>query len=293
MTGPGGSASVRILKAVGWSVAFVVVGLLVGLPLSVAFAYLLRGTEAKLWLSQPGPLQAVVQGVGLVVGFGLSTWLIGIKGAKLSWATLRWTEVGRSGTGFGSGLGIGALAATLAMALGLVAARAAWSGDDGSLLDWTGNTLATAGALALPALSEEIWFRGVPLVLFAAVLGRWPAILLTAVLFAVSHAGNPEVTPLALANIALAGVFLAMAFYAPGGIWTAWGAHLGWNMALAALGAPVSGLPFPDAPFLDYHPGGPAWLSGGSFGPEGGLLASATLIGATAAMLRWSRREPR
>ena len=61
----------------------------------------------------------------------------------------------------------------------------------------------------------------------------------------------------------------------------------------AALGAPVSGLPFPDAPFLDYHPGGPAWLSGGSFGPEGGLLASATLVAATAAVIRWSGKEQR
>jgi membrane protease YdiL (CAAX protease family) len=293
LTGPGGSATVRALKAVGWSVAFLLVGLLVGLPLTVGFGYLLHGAEAKQWLSQPGPLQALVQGVALVVGFGLSTWLIGIKGAKLSGADLRWTEAGRSGAGFGTGLGIGALAAGLAMALGLVTARAAWSGDDGSLLAWSGNALATAGALALPALSEEIIFRGVPLVLFAAIIGRWPAVLLTSLLFSLSHTGNPVVTSLALANIALAGVFLAMAFYAPGGIWTAWGAHLGWNVALAALGAPVSGLPFPDAPFLDYHPGGPAWLSGGNFGPEGGLLASATLVAATAAILRWSRRESR
>ena len=293
MSGPGGSATVRILKAVGWSVAFVAVGMLVGLPLSVGLAYVLHGTEAKLWLTEPGPLQAVVQGIGLVVGFGLSTWLVGIKGAKLSWSDLRWTEAGRPGPGFGTGLGIGALAAALAMALGLVAARAAWSGDDGSLLDWAGNAIATTGALALPALSEELWFRGVPLVLFAAVMGRRPAVLLTSVIFGLFHAGNPEVTALALANITLAGVFLAMAFYAPGGIWTAWGAHLGWNVSLAALGAPVSGLPFPDAPFLDYHPGGPVWLSGGGFGPEGGLLASVTLIAATAAILRWGRREVR
>lgn len=292
MTGAGGSATVRVLKTIGWTIAFVLVGLLIGLPLTVGIGYLLHGSDAKLWLSQPGPLQAVVQGVALVMGFGLSTWLIGVKGAKLSWAQLRWSEAGRIGVGFGRGLGIGALAAALAMALGLVAARAAWSGDDGSLLDWAGNTLATAGALALPALSEEIWFRGVPLILFAAAIGRWPAILLTSVLFSLSHAGNPDVTRLALANITLAGVFLAMAFYAPGGIWTAWGAHLGWNVALAALGAPVSGLPFPDAPFLDYHPGGPAWLSGGNFGPEGGLLASAMLVAAMAAILRWSRREP-
>ena len=89
--------------------------------------------------------------------------------------------------------------------------------------------------------------------------------------------GNPDVTPLGLGNIALAGIFLGLAFYAPGGLWTAFGAHLGWNATLAALDAPVSGLPF-DIPLLDYRagrarPGSPA----GAFGPEGGLLATLAL----------------
>jgi membrane protease YdiL (CAAX protease family) len=48
-------------------------------------------------------------------------------------------------------------------------------------------------------------------------------------IFGLAHGLNPEVTPLAIGNVALAGVFLSLAFYAPGGIWTAWGAHLGWN----------------------------------------------------------------
>jgi hypothetical protein len=43
-------------------------------------------------------------------------------------------------------------------------------------------------------------------------------------------------------------------------------------------------------PFLDYHPGGPAWLTGGSFGPEGGVLATLTIVGATGALLRWMRK---
>ena len=77
---------------------------------------------------------------------------------------------------------------------------------------------------------------------------------------------NPNVTPLGLGNIALAGIFLGLAFYAPGGIWTAWGAHLGWNALLAALDAPVSGLPF-DIPFSTtrpaIRPGSPAGLRPG------------------------------
>ena len=61
-------------------------------------------------------------------------------------------------------------------------------------------------------------------------------------------------------------------------MWTAFGAHLGWNATLAALAAPVSGLPF-DIPYIDYRMGGPAWLTGGAFGPEGGLLATAVARG--------------
>ena len=93
-----------------------------------------------------------------------------------------------------------------------------------------------------------------PLILLAGVLGRWPAVLLTSVAFGLSHWTNPDITALGMVNISLAGVLLGTAFYAPGGIWTAWGAHLGWNLALAALGAPVSGLPIA-VPYLDYTPG--------------------------------------
>jgi hypothetical protein len=92
-----------------------------------------------------------------------------------------------------------------------------------------------------------------------------------------------------MGNIALAGIFLGVAFYAPGGIWTAFGAHLGWNTTLAALDAPVSGLPF-NIPFLDYEPGHPVWLSGGRFGPEGGLMAMVAITLALLVALRWARK---
>ncbi|MFZ5624011.1 MAG: CPBP family intramembrane glutamic endopeptidase [Gemmatimonadota bacterium] len=128
-------------------------------------------------------------------------------------------------------------------------------------------------------------FRGVPLVLVASLVGRGPAVLLTSALFALAHGINPGITPLAILNIGLAGVFLGFAFYCPGRMYAAFGAHLGWNGMLAVLQAPVSGLP-QDLPWFDYHPGGPQWLTGGAFGPEGGVIGSLVVVAASGVMLR-------
>jgi hypothetical protein len=74
-------------------------------------------------------------------------------------------------------------------------------------------------------------------------------------------------------------------------MWTAFGAHLGWNGTLAALGAPVSGLPF-QIPLVDYTMGGPPWLTGGSFGPEGGLLSTVAITAAIVLAAQWVRKDP-
>jgi membrane protease YdiL (CAAX protease family) len=275
------------LKATGWSLVFGVEGLTIGLLIAAGLGVLIHGGHDAAWFSRPGLWQALVQGTGLVIGFGFATWHIGHRVIGRSWADLRWKEMSRPGPWFGKGFLLGLVAAAAAMVLGLGVAGASWSTGEGTLIGWSGSSLWTVVALALPALSEEIIFRGLPLVLFAGVIGRWPAIALTAVVFGLAHWSNPDVTGLGLANITLAGVLLATAFYAPGGIWTAWGAHLGWNVSLAVLGARVSGLPL-SIPWLEYHPGGPDWVTGGAFGPEGGILATAAMAGAIIFASRWT-----
>jgi uncharacterized protein len=165
-----------------------------------------------------------------------------------------------------------------------------WIREAGTFGDYLTQAVKTVAVLAPAALAEEVLFRGVPLVLLAGAFGRGSAIVAISVLFAFSHVSNPNATPLGLGNIALAGIFLGLTFYLPGGIWTAFGAHLGWNATLAALDAPVSGLPF-DIPLLDYCPGDPTWLSGGRFGPEGGLMATASITAALIVTMRWARKE--
>jgi membrane protease YdiL (CAAX protease family) len=190
------------------------------------------------------------------------------------------------------GLAVGAGAAAVALLAAVLVANSHWSRDAGGTGEYLAQVTKTSLVLAPAALSEEIMFRGLPLILVAAAIGRGTALVLVAgLVFALFHGLNPGITPLGLGNIALAGIFLGVAFYAPGGLWTAFGAHLGWNAMLAALDAPVSGLPF-SIPLIDYRAGDPVWLSGGRFGPEGGLLATGAITGALLIMLRWTRQDP-
>jgi CAAX protease family protein len=243
-------------------------------------------------LKTPGPHQLLIAGVSQLVGFALATWVVGFRVLGLSRTQLRWTPPRRGVRGLAIGLALGATAAAAALVTAVLVANSHWTRDAGGLGEYLVQIGKTSLVLAPAALSEEIMFRGVPLVLMASAIGRGTALVLVAgAVFALFHGLNPDVTPLGLGNIALAGIFLGVAFYAPGGLWTAFGAHLGWNATLAALDAPVSGLPF-SIPWIDYQAGSPVWLSGGRFGPEGGLLATAAITAALLATVRWARKEP-
>jgi hypothetical protein len=111
-----------------------------------------------------------------------------------------------------------------------------------------------------------------------------------AVVFAVAHVANPEVSSLGLANIGIASLVLSAAFFTRGGLPMAWGVHAGWNGGLAlGADAPVSGLTF-DVPVLEFFAGRTTWVTGGAFGPEGGIAASATMA---VALIWLSRRAAR
>ncbi len=282
-----------MLLAILLSVAFAIIGVVVTMVLivlyvAIASANLVAGLEA---IQTPGAVQTLVQGVAQLVGFLIATGMIGKWALGWSFRDLRWTSGRVAVTGALRGLGLGAGAAALAMAAAVVLGVAFWSADYGGIGDYAVQVAKTTLVLAPAALSEEVMFRGLPLVLLAAVFGRWPVLLLLAgALFSAVHGVNPGITWLAYTNIALAGIVLGVAFYAPGGIWTAFGAHLGWNATLAALDAPVSGMPF-RIPLLDYHTADPTWVSGGQFGPEGGVLATVALGAALFIARRWSREE--
>ncbi len=113
----------------------------------------------------------------------------------------------------------------------------------------------------------------------------------TAALFGLLHATNPSATPAGVATIAVAGLFLAATYALTGRLGLPIGFHLGWNFGLGGvLGLPVSGFPA-DAALVAVELSGPTVLTGGEFGPEGGLSGLFALLLATAVSLWWIRRE--
>lgn len=261
------------LKLVGWSLLFFVGGLV----LAQLLAFLL----AKLLLVPGSGFLRVtaVETSSLLLGYAAMTWLIGIRVLRFTRADLEQLPEsrGRRVGQFGRGALLGVVLAGVALLIAVPTGHAGWHITGSTLPVWLAR-VALIGAILLPAaLAEELAFRGTPVLALTKAFGRAPAIISLALLFALAHTDNPSVTWLALANIAIAGVFLGLVFFTPGGLWTSTGAHLGWNLTLAGLGAPVSGIPM-ELPWLSYAPGQPSWLTGGDFGPEGGILASICLL---------------
>ncbi len=155
--------------------------------------------------------------------------------------------------------------------------------------NWLAAAASLAVALAPAALYEELLVRGYPLLVLKESLGAGPALVLTSLVFGALHLQNPNGSLGYAAVVAFAGVFLGAIRLATGSLWAAFAAHLAWNWTLAAgLHASVSGLPFP-TPDYRVVDAGPAWLTGGAWGPEGGAAALAGMLGGLAVLARWPR----
>ncbi len=221
-------------------------------------------------------------GVFEVLGFGLATWIVGRLLKQYSWSALGWRRP--AVVPWLRGIALGALMASLAIGLAVVldGARIHLTADWSV---WPRVAVPLMIGLVFAALGEELGFRGFPLRRFSDAFGVLPAMLLLAVLFGLLHAKNPNATVFSTVNVALAAIWLSIAFFSAGGMALAWGAHFGWNAGLAILfDAPVSGYAF-QVPVVEYTAGSHAWVDGGTFGPEGGLVATIALFAGTAYLL--------
>lgn len=286
--------------------------LLVGLVVFATVLVAASGLRAAVaGLSVAGPLLvATVTVLGYLLYYGLNTATLLALSRWLDGRTLR--GLGLGGDGWWANLGFGLLVGVaMTTAVFLVELAAGLVAVDGVLVtrpeNQFGVTVSPLAGIPLTFLFfvgvgvfEEVLSRGYLFQNIAEGLdGIGPvgargataaATVVTSLLFALLHLANPGTTLLSTLNIAVVGVFLAGTYVVSGDLGIPIGIHITWNFSLSSLyGFPVSGLTTP-VTVLSVRQTGPALVTGGRFGPEGGLVFYLALAVGVALTWWWVRR---
>ena len=128
--------------------------------------------------------------------------------------------------------------------------------------------------------SEEILLRGYFFVTASAHSNIIVGGVANSLIFALLHITNNGITPLALINIFLFGIFASLYFLRRGSIWGICAVHTVWNFVQGnVFGCSVSGGVIEQTILTTASKGSSAIFSGGSFGLEGGLGTTIVLLG--------------
>ncbi len=128
------------------------------------------------------------------------------------------------------------------------------------------------------SIHEEFAFRGYLLVTFVRRLKFWRAAILTSAIFAAAHLGNPGENFLGILQVFATGMIFCLTIRRTGTLWFAVGFHAAWDWAETFFyGTPDSGL-VGVGRLLNTSVQGPNWLTGGSAGPEGSVIAFVVLL---------------
>ena len=213
----------------------------------------------------------------LLAGWGCSALLEGLPLRSLGWARHRgWLR----DLLLGSLIGIVSL--LVATALAIAVGGFQFTFNPSGISTAVGKTLLISCLVFIPAAAaEEIVFRGYPLQTMTRAHLAWVGLILTSILFAWVHLSNPNVVPgFTLVNTTLAGIWLGVAYLRTRSLWFPLGIHWSWNWMMGAvLGLPVSGIEkLTPEPLLRATDAGPAWLTGGTYGIEGGAACTIALV---------------
>lgn len=140
--------------------------------------------------------------------------------------------------------------------------------------------------------AEEFTFRGYSQFTLATGVGFWPAAILLSAGFASLHLANPGEGPVGALSVFVIAMFFCFTLRRTGNLWFAVGLHAAWDWGETFFySVPNSGLVAPGH-LLHSSLHGPAWLSGGTVGPEGSVMAFAVIGVATVVFALVYRRPP-
>jgi len=242
-----------IIAALGYYLVFPIIMAFIGAPV---FVISTLGTFAAAAVANAVVLRIYERGNLASIGLG-------------------WTAASRRNLSLGVLGGIGAALAVIIIPLVLRVAD--FESVPTEQFRWP-SLLFVSILLLFGAVGEEMLFRGYAFQVLVKGIGPFATILPMAVLFGLAHSQNLNFGPLALTNTILWGVVLGYSFLRSGDLWLPIGLHFGWNWTLPLLGVNLSGFTMNVTGYtMHWKIGG--LLSGGAYGPEGGLLTTAVAIG--------------
>jgi membrane protease YdiL (CAAX protease family) len=170
------------------------------------------------------------------------------------------------------------------------------AGESGSFIE---NILLAFFLFICVGIYEEMLARGYQLRNLAeglhfSKMKSWVAIvigyLLSSIIFGLLHADNPFASVISTANLFIAGLFLGLGYVLTGELAIPIGLHIAWNFFEGnVFGFAVSGTNA-GATFIAIQQRGSDLWTGGSFGPEGGLVGILALVVGSGIILWWVRR---
>lgn len=271
----------------GWRLAAFALAMLVCQPIAESFLAPAFGALSRA-VGEPVPAYPWITLVSVLGSLGLVLRMVDES---------PWTSVALDARAWrprvmAAGLGVGTAAIVLTMLL-LFASGAAHVEPVARPADmvpgghaWGASALRLTALLAPAALWEELVFRGFLWTVAEDAGGVRVARWATAFAFGVVHVLNPGATVLSTLIVVMAGFGLGALRERTGSLPAVWLAHLAWNWVMAVgLHVPVSGVAF-DTPGYQTVLSGPAWWTGGAWGPEGGAAALLVMSGALALSMR-------
>jgi uncharacterized protein len=139
-----------------------------------------------------------------------------------------------------------------------------------SLAKWA---LFWAVVFVVVGFFEEYAFRGYAQFALTKGFGFWPATLVTSLIFGAVHIANPGESWPGIAGVVLVGIFWCFTLRRTGTLWFAIGMHAAFDFGETFLfSVPDSGAVFPGHLSSAAIHDGPAWLVGGTAGPEASVL---------------------
>lgn len=133
-------------------------------------------------------------------------------------------------------------------------------------------------AFILVGLAEEFAFRGYLQYTLTTGMGFWPSAVLLSALFGFAHASNPGESKAGLLSVVVFGLLFCLFLRRTGNLWWAVGFHAGWDWGQTFFyGVPDSGITATNNLFNSTL-NGPAWLTGGTVGPEASAFAPIALL---------------